>query len=277
MGVGAGCWVGFGAGGVGGSWGGVVGQRAVWAVLVVGLDEGVELGLELGDRGGPGLAGEPFLKGLVEALDFAAGGRVIRGGVDLGDAQAAQFVSNPLRPPLPPESRVVKTMPLSVSVEAGIPWVSTALRNSSSDDGAGDAAVGGDRERVAGVVIEPAEDLHMGAVGQPPVGEVGLPALIGLLGGEPDVGGFGPLLRGGGDQTGRAQVPMDGAAPKPSAPWWCSRCQAMVCGPWSRPLLASVPAARRSGRPWPVPAASGWCAVGVSGARTRPRPPGDSA
>ena len=72
------------------------------------------------------------------------------------------------------------------------------------DDGAGDAAVGGDRQRVAGVVVEPVEDLHMGAVGEPPVGEVGLPALIGLLGGEPDIRRLGPLLRGGGDQPGRA-------------------------------------------------------------------------
>src|SRR4029434_4975004 len=31
-------------------------------------------------------------------------------------------VSNPLRPPRPPDRRVVKTMPLSVNVEAGGPW-----------------------------------------------------------------------------------------------------------------------------------------------------------
>ena len=33
------------------------------------------------------------------------------------------------------------------------------------DDGAGDAAMGGDRECVAGVVVEPAEDLDLGALG----------------------------------------------------------------------------------------------------------------
>lgn len=38
--------------------------------------------------------------------------------------------SRALRPPLPPANRVVKTMPLSVSVEYGMPWCSTVLRNS---------------------------------------------------------------------------------------------------------------------------------------------------
>jgi hypothetical protein len=75
--------------------------------------------------------------------------------------------------------------------------------------GAADAAMGGDRERVAGVVIKPVEDLHMSAISEPPVGEVGLPALIGLLGGDPDIRRLGPLLRGGGDQPGRGQVAVD--------------------------------------------------------------------
>jgi hypothetical protein len=36
-----------------------------------------------------------------------------------------------------------------------------------------------------GVVVEQVEDFHVGAVGQRPVGDVELPALVGLLGGEP--------------------------------------------------------------------------------------------
>jgi putative transposase len=43
--------------------------------------------------------------------------------------------SKPLRPPRPPESRVVNTMPLSVKVEAGIPWSATAARNWASTMG----------------------------------------------------------------------------------------------------------------------------------------------
>jgi hypothetical protein len=69
VGVGAVCRVGFGSGGVGGGRGGVVGQGAVGTVVVVGLDEGVELGLQVGEGGGAGLVGEPFFEGLVEAFD----------------------------------------------------------------------------------------------------------------------------------------------------------------------------------------------------------------
>ena len=45
VGVDAGCGVGFGSGGVDGGGGGAVGQGAVWAAVVVFVDEGVELGL----------------------------------------------------------------------------------------------------------------------------------------------------------------------------------------------------------------------------------------
>jgi hypothetical protein len=38
-------------------------------VVVVVVDEGVELGLEFGEGGGAGLAGEGFFEGLVEAFD----------------------------------------------------------------------------------------------------------------------------------------------------------------------------------------------------------------
>ena len=60
-----------------------------------------------------------------------------------------------------------------------MPWAATALRNVGQNDGAGDAAVRGDRQGVAGVVVDEAQDLHVGFIGEPPVGEVGLPALVG--------------------------------------------------------------------------------------------------
>jgi hypothetical protein len=41
------------------------------------------------------------------------------------------------------------------------------------------------------------------------VGEVGLPAFVGLFGGESDIGRFGTFLRLGGDQAGRVQVAVD--------------------------------------------------------------------
>jgi hypothetical protein len=45
---------------------------------------------------------------------------------------------------------------------------------------AGDPRMGGDREGVAGVVIEPGQDLCVIAGGERVVGEVGLPHLVGL-------------------------------------------------------------------------------------------------
>ena len=50
------------------------------AMVVVVVAEGVEHGLQLGDRGWlVWLLGEPGFEGLVESFDLAAGLRVIRG------------------------------------------------------------------------------------------------------------------------------------------------------------------------------------------------------
>jgi hypothetical protein len=77
-------------------------------------------------------------------------------------------------------------------------------------DGSGDAPMGGDRERVAGMVIDPVEDLHVSAIGQPPMGEVGLPALVGLFGGKADVGGLGTFLWLRVDVAAGAQMAVNG-------------------------------------------------------------------
>jgi hypothetical protein len=76
-------------------------------------------------------------------------------------------------------------------------------------DWSGDAAMRGDRERVAGMVVDPVEDLDVGVIGQPPVGEVGLPALVGLFGGKPDIGGLGAPLRCRCHQAYGAEVTVD--------------------------------------------------------------------
>ena len=88
VGVDAGCWVGFGPAGVGGGWGGPVGQGSVGSAVVVFVGEGVELGLKFFDRGGFGLLEQPAFEGLVEAFDFSAGGGVVGGGVDLAYSEA---------------------------------------------------------------------------------------------------------------------------------------------------------------------------------------------
>src|SRR5207247_2316476 len=79
------------------------------------------------------------------------------------------------------------------------------------DAGPGDAEVGGDAEGVAGAVVEPAEDLHVGAgasvvPSQAVMGEVGLPALVGEVCLEADVGGAGSFGGAGQDEAGAAQV-----------------------------------------------------------------------
>jgi hypothetical protein len=66
-------------------------QGAVRPLVVAEDGEGVQEGLELGDRGGVGALGaEPVLEGLLEPLDLALGLRVVWLAVLLGDPQAAQ-------------------------------------------------------------------------------------------------------------------------------------------------------------------------------------------
>ena len=71
---------------------------------------------------------------------------------------------------------------------------------------------GGKRENVTGVVVEPGQDLGVRVVGERVMGEVGLPALVRQVGGEPQVGRF----RGGGhDQSVAGQVAADGRGRDP--------------------------------------------------------------
>ena len=58
--------------------------------VVVG-GELVELGLQPADGGGGVVAGEPFFEGLVEALDLAAGLRVVGAAVSEGYPQRGEF------------------------------------------------------------------------------------------------------------------------------------------------------------------------------------------
>jgi hypothetical protein len=60
---------GLGAGLVDGGGGGVCGEGAVGALVVVEGDEVVDEGLQLGDRVGWWLAGQPVFEGLLEAFD----------------------------------------------------------------------------------------------------------------------------------------------------------------------------------------------------------------
>jgi hypothetical protein len=59
------------------------------------------------------------------------------------------------------------------------------------------------------VVVEPADDLDLSAVGETPVGEVGLPERIGRGGFEPDPGAARALVRLGHDEAGAMEDPSD--------------------------------------------------------------------
>ena len=52
------------------------------------------------------------------------------------------------------------------------------------DGGRGEDPGGGAAQAEPGVVVDPVEDLGVGAVDQRPLGDVGVPALVGLFGGE---------------------------------------------------------------------------------------------
>ena len=62
------------------------------------------------------------------------------------------------------------------------------------DIGPGDGGVDGAGEQQPGVVVEPVQDLHIGAVGESPVGEVRLPGLVGLIGLQAEIGRFGSFI-----------------------------------------------------------------------------------
>jgi len=124
----------LGAGRVGGGGRGVAGQGLVRALVVVVAGEGVEEGLELGEVGGLGaLGGEPLLEGLLESFDFALSLGWLGLPFFCVTPRRRSSCSRALRPPLPPDSRVVKTMPLCV--EAGAPWAAAAARNAARTAG----------------------------------------------------------------------------------------------------------------------------------------------
>ena len=103
---------------------------------------------------------------------------------------------------------------------------------------AGDRGVGGQAQGVAGVVIEPGQDLGVGAVGQGPVGEVGLPALVGQVGLEAQVAAFRAFAGFGGDQPFAGQDPPDRRTDGTCSPLPC-RWACRVCGPASSPAAVS--------------------------------------
>ena len=174
--------------------------------------------MELGEGGGlGGLGAQPVLQGLLEPFDLALGLRVVRLAVLLGDVPAAQFVLEAVAAAFAARQAGGEHHPVVGQRRGRGPVAATAARKVASTIGPVTRCVGGDRQRVAGVVIEPGQDLGAGAVGERVVGEVGLPALVRLLGFEPNVGGLRPLRRVRGDQAGPGQDPADRRRRHPDA------------------------------------------------------------
>jgi len=100
------------------------------------------------------------------------------------------------------------------------------------DDWAGDPRMSGDRKGVAGVVVDPGQDFGVCTgpavgVGEPVVGEIGLPALVGLFGLEADVGRLRSFAGLGDDQGLDGQVPGDGGR-RDGDPVGVLQCQRIV-------------------------------------------------
>ena len=109
----------------------------MWSVVVVVVDEGVELGLELGDRGWlvVGRGASVFMvcwkrSTLPQVVGWLGREFFWR------TRSRTSSVSRPLRLVRPPwAKRVVNTKPLSVKVENGVPWRSTAARKVATTAG----------------------------------------------------------------------------------------------------------------------------------------------
>jgi hypothetical protein len=153
----------------------------------------------------------------VEAFHFAAGGVVVGSGVLLSDVECVEEALVAVAAAPTPGEPGGEHRPVVGQCGGRHTVGFQGLRECVDDDRAGDSTVGGDRQGVAGVVVEPAQDLHILAgptvgTGELVVGEVGLPRLVGLLGDEPDVGGAGAFARVRSDQAVGGEVPGHGGA-----------------------------------------------------------------
>ena len=164
VGVAAGGGLGLGQAGVEGRWGGPVRQGPVRSVVVVLGGERVEQGLQLGEGAGlDGLGGEPLLEGLLEAFDLAAGGGVVGAGVLLGHAEALEFGFQGVAAALAAGQAGGEHHPVVGQGGRGGAVAGGGGAERGKDDRAGDRGVGGHRHCVAGAVVQPGQDLGVGA------------------------------------------------------------------------------------------------------------------
>jgi hypothetical protein len=191
--------------------------------FVVVVDEFVDEGLELVDgRGLTGMGPQALLHGLLESFDLAAGGRMVRPGVLLPHAQTVKLCFESVAPALPPGQSRREDHAIVRQRRGWNPMDGNGFPEAAEDGPSRDPPMSRDRQSLAGVVIQPGEDLHMGTGGtrrrhEPIVGEVGLPALVGLIGLEANRGRTWFHLGLRGNQAGLGQIAADGGARHPDS------------------------------------------------------------
>lgn len=138
----------------------------MWSGRVVFGSELVDEVLQLGEGGGLGrLGAEPFLEGLLETFDFPLGLRVVGVPVLLGDVAAVEFVFEAVSSSFVFGRGEADGVDHAVVGEGrgGVAVLARRCPEAVEHEGCGDAVVGLDAQRVAGVVIEPGDDLGVPA------------------------------------------------------------------------------------------------------------------
>lgn len=178
------------------------------------------------------MGAQVFLLGLVEAFDFAAGLGVIGAGVVVSDAEFAEddFQGG---------AAVAALSGGEDGAVVGEQASGGAPGGDGGQEGVDDVGAGRDGACMAGdgqpgVVVEDVEDFHGGAIGEVPVGDVGLPSLVGLFGFKANPRGAGTFLRLRCDESAAGQhrqiVDTAGTFGVPGSRWRCSK---MVVAPAS--------------------------------------------
>lgn len=209
LGVGGAGRCGFGLGSIG-LFRGPSADSAVRAFGVVPGAELVEHFLQFCDGGWLRPGGQPVFEGLVEPFDLALGLRVSGLAVLLLDVVGLEEFLEPVAPSFASGQAGGEHQPVIGQGGGRCPVAVDEVLQGRDDVGSGVGHLGGDGQQVAGVVIEEVEDLHAGAVGEEPVGDIGLPTFVREVGFEAGVGTLRSFLRLGSDETCLMEDAADG-------------------------------------------------------------------
>ena len=183
------------------SWGGASPETAMRPLVVVVADEAVSWSWSAASVGGWVVGCEPFLLGLVEAFDFAAGLGVIRPRVSDAGHRSRRGWSAKVGTE---RAAVVGEEPFGPAVTSGTSAIVSQAASSVQ------RATAEDRVAVREQSSRTVDDLDFGFVGECPVGGVDLPALVRSFGGEAAPTPPRRLGRSGRDEPPPGQHPPDG-------------------------------------------------------------------